>query len=353
MKKRTIAWILCAVLCLALVGCGKTGGGEQTPQAENTAPAEQVPQEESAAPAEQTPQDEKQSVELPKQIEMIVPYSAGGGTDNAARVVADALSEQLGVKVIVTNQAGAASEIGDQAIAEAASDGSVIGVLGAPDPQYLVATKDTAFTMEDFRYLAVYNLSLPMLIGKADGFTTVEEIFDYGKEHPGEITIGVSGGGPKTEAAILMSCGEFEATVVDFGGSADVSTALLSGDIDLACLTPSYLSTLEPEGCVPLVYFSELKIDAYSDVPSLKEMGFDVNIAHNPVVVIPAGAPEEIVSRYQQALDAIGQDPAIKEAFEALNTTYYYMSGEELDSYMDGVDALITDMVERYSSVFQ
>ncbi len=290
---------------------------------------------------------------LPKQIEMIVPYKAGGGTDNAARIIADAMSEKLGVKVIVTNQGGAASEIGDQAIAEAVKDGSVIGILGAPDPQYLVATKDTAFTMDDFQCLAVYNLSLPMLIGKAGGFTSFEEIAEYGKAHPGEITIGVSGGGPKTEAAILMSCGEFEATVVDFSGSADVSTALLSGDIDLGCLTPSYLSTLEPEGCIPIVYFSADKIEAYSEVPSMKELGFDVNIAHNPIVVAPAGVPAEIIEKYQAALDEIGADPAIKEAFEALNSYFHYISGEELQVYLDGVNDVITDMVSKYSSVFQ
>lgn len=290
---------------------------------------------------------------LPKQIEMIVPYSAGGGTDNAARIIADALSQKLGSKVIITNKPGANSEIGNQAIAEAPADGSVIGVLGVPDPEYLVATKDTAFSMDDFHYLATYNLSMPMLIGKADRFNSLEEVFEYGKEHPGEITIGVGGGGPKVEAAILMSCGDFTATVVDFPGSADVSTALLSGDIDLACLTPSYLSTLEPEGCVPLVYFSELKMEPYTDVPTLSEKGFDVNVAHNPVVVIPADTPAEIIDVFQTALDEISADPEIQEAFEAMNTSYVYMSGEELQTYMDDMSVLIDEIVEKYSDVFQ
>ena len=297
--------------------------------------------------------DSGKAAALPGQIEMIVPYSAGGGTDNAARIIADALSKKLGSKVIITNKPGASSEIGNQAIAEAPADGSVIGVLGVPDPEYLVATKETAFTMDDFYCLASYNLSMPMLIGKANRFNTLEEVFEYGKEHPGEITIGVGGGGPKVEAAILMSCGDFTATIVDFPGSADVSTALLSGDIDLACLTPSYLSTLEPEGCVPLVYFSELKMEPYTDVPTLMEKGFDVNVTHNPVGVIPASAPDEVVEVFQNALDEIGADPEIQEAFEAMNTSFTYMSGDELQTYMDDMNTLIGQIVEKYNDVFQ
>lgn len=286
------------------------------------------------------------------QIEMIVPYAAGGGTDNAARIIADALTEKLGEKVVIVNQSGAGGEIGFEAIAGADADGYTIGVLGSPDYQYLTKIKDTEYALDDFDYLAVYNLSLPVLIARSGSFTSMDELIAYGKENPGKITFGVSGGGPKTEAAIAMYFGEFEGTIVDFAGSADVTTALLGGHIDVACLTPSYFATLVPEGCTPLAYFSEDKIEEYSDIQSFVEMGHDVNMAHNPVFVLPAGVPDDVREILMEALDEIGADPEIQAKFEALNTVYSYMSGDTLDAYLNGCEDLIGTMVENYAEVF-
>ena len=287
-----------------------------------------------------------------KNIEMIVPYGAGGGTDNAARIIAEALSAELGQQVNVVNRAGAGGEIGFEEIATATPDGYTIGILGGPDHSYLVNIKETNYSLDDFDNLAVYNLSLPILVARKGSFTSWDELVEYAKVNPGSVTIGCSGGGPITEAAIAMACGGFEATIVKFSGSADVSSSLLGGHIDLACLTPSYLPTLEANGCVPIVYFSAEKVPGYEDIPSLSELGFDVDMAHNPIVALPKGCPEDVRATLMSALDKIGQDPSIKEKFENLNTVYSYKTGDELLSYLSDMDALISEMVVQYPTLF-
>ncbi len=287
-----------------------------------------------------------------KNIEMIVPYGAGGGTDNAARIIAEALSTELGQQVNVVNRAGAGGEIGFEEIATSPADGYTIGILGGPDHSYLVNIKDTNYVLEDFDYLAVYNLSLPILVARKGSFSNWDELIEYAKANPGAVTIGCSGGGPITEAAIAMTCGDFDATIVKFSGSADVSSSLLGGHIDLACLTPSYLPTLEANGCVPLIYFSKEKVPGYENIPSLTELGFDVDIAHNPIVVLPKGCSEEVRSTLIRALEKIGADPKIKEKFENLNTVYSFKTGEDLTSYLSDMDALIAEMVGQYPTLF-
>lgn len=287
-----------------------------------------------------------------KNIEMIVPYGAGGGTDNAARIIAEALSTELGRQVNVVNRAGAGGEIGFEEIATAEPDGYTIGILGGPDHSYLVNIKETNYSLDDFDNLAVYNLSLPVLVARKGSFSNWDELVEYAKANPGSVTIGCSGGGPITEAAIAMTCGDFDATIVKFSGSADVSSSLLGGHIDLACLTPSYLPTLEANGCVPLIYFSAEKVPGYEDIPSLAELGFDVDMAHNPIVALPTGCPDEVRATLMAALDKIGSDPQIKEKFENLNTVYSYKTGEELQKYLSDMDALIADMVVQYPTLF-
>ncbi|WP_368233504.1 tripartite tricarboxylate transporter substrate binding protein [Anaerotruncus rubiinfantis] len=331
--------ILSVIVILAMVVALSACNNSQPPSNSN------VSQTQEPVPAKKA--------DFPKgQIEMIVPYKAGGGTDNAARIIADALTEKLGQKVVIVNKAGAGGEIGFEAIANAEPDGYTIGVLGSPDHMYLSAVKETEYTLDDFDNLAVYNLSLPVLVARKDSFKSMDELIEYGKANPGKVTFGVSGGGPKTEAAVAMHYGGFEGTIVDFPGSADVTTALLGGHVDLACLTPSYFPTLIPEGCVPLAYFSEEKIEEYSDIPSFVDMGHQVNIAHNPIFVLPAGVPEDIRAVIMDAMEEIGADPTTKEKFEALNVVYSYMSGEELDQYLDGCEELITTMVGQYSEIF-
>jgi tripartite-type tricarboxylate transporter receptor subunit TctC len=287
-----------------------------------------------------------------KPIQMIVPYGAGGGTDNAARIVADQLSKILDQQVLVVNKPGASGEIGFESIALSEPDGYTIGVLGGPDHAYLVNIKETNYKLDDFDYLAIYNLSLPVLVARKDSFKNWDDLVAFGKANPGRITIGVSGGGPTTEAAIAMSSGGFDATIVKFSGSADVSSALLGGHIDLACLTPSYLPTLEANGATPIAYFSKEKVTGYTDIPSFIELGYNVNISHNPIFVFPKGVDPAIQEKVQSAMDQIGENPDVKAAFEKINTVFTYLSGSELTSYLEGCDQLIADMVDRYSSVF-
>lgn len=287
-----------------------------------------------------------------KPIQMIVPYGAGGGTDNAARIVANQLTNILGKSVLVVNKPGAGGEIGFEAIALSEPDGYTIGVLGGPDHAYLVNIKQTNYSLDDFDYLAIYNLSLPVLVAKKGSFETWAELVAYGKANPGRITIGVSGGGPTTEAAIAMSSGEFEATIVKFSGSADVSSALLGGHIVLACLTPSYLPTLEANGAKAIAYFSKEKVPGYTNIPSFLELGYNVNLSHNPIFVFPKGVDPAIQAKVQSAFDQIGKNPEVKAAFEKINTVFTYLSGSELMEYLEGCDQLIADMVAQYSSVF-
>jgi tripartite-type tricarboxylate transporter receptor subunit TctC len=287
-----------------------------------------------------------------KPIQMIVPYGAGGGTDNAARIVANQLTKILGKQVLVVNKPGAGGEIGFETIALSEPDGYTIGVLGGPDHAYLVNIKKTNYKLDDFDYLAVYNLSLPLLVARKGSFSNWGELVAYGKANPGRITIGASGGGPITEAAVAMSSGGFDATIVKFSGSADVSSALLGGHIDLACLTPSYLPTLEANGAKAIAYFSKEKVTGYTNIPSFIELGYDVNISHNPIFVFPKGVDPAIQAKVQSALDQIGKNPEVKEAFEKINTVFTYLSGSDLMEYLEGCDQLIADMVAQYSSVF-
>ncbi|MFZ4453776.1 tripartite tricarboxylate transporter substrate binding protein [Salibacterium aidingense] len=322
MKKRVTSFGLIGLMFFSLVGCGSSQSGAETNFPDGT-------------------------------IEMVVPYDAGGGTDNAARIVSDALSEELGVKVAIVNKPGAGGEIGFTEIANAKPDGYTIGVLGSPDYQYLTATKETDYSLDDFDYLAAYNRSLPMIIAREGSFKSLEEMFEYGKENPGEVTLGASGGGPKTEAAMTMHYGEFEGTIVDFTGSAETVKALLAGDIDAGMLTPSYLPTLSPEGAEPLAYFTEEKVEDYEEVPSFQELGFEVDIAHNPVFVLPTGVPEEVREVIMEAMNKVGEKSEVKEQFEEINTVYKYMEGEELEEYSDSLLEIIETMADEYEEAFK
>ena len=167
-------------------------------------------------------------------VSIVVPASAGGGTDLLARVLAEKLTAKLGQSFVVVNVTGAGGSSGINQVHEAAPDGNTILFFH----NALLINNVTG--VSDYSYEA--SLWGPRVTDNATGFyvsadapySTYPELIDYCKEHPGEVTMGVEVGG-----FTYMMVKSFEAAtgvqfnLVDVGSNSDKCTALLGGHIDI------------------------------------------------------------------------------------------------------------------------
>src|SRR5262245_16842747 len=139
-------------------------------------------------------------------VRILVPYAAGGGSDTAARLVADPLSKHLGVAVVVDNRGGGGGLNGTEAFFSGEQDGYTI-LLAAVGPTALIpAGKKVSYSVErDFLPLGQVWLSAQALAVRKDlGVKTVTEFVSLAKAHPGKITVGSAGFGTLTHLAIEL-----------------------------------------------------------------------------------------------------------------------------------------------------
>ena len=254
-----------------------------------------------------------------KPINLIVAYSAGGGTDVTARTLQPFLEEALGADIVVVNRPGAGGEVGHTAIAEADPDGYTIGILNLPPMLTIPITRDAAFTLESFTPVAgLVRDPSAISVPASSPFQTLEELVAFAKQNPGALTVGTTGVGTDDHLAMryLADAAGIELTHVPFAGAGPARTALMGGHVSAAGLNLGEASAAAREGMVRiLAHFGEDVSEFAPDVPTVQDLGYDVRMQSERGVGVPAGVAPDIVARLATALEEV----AANEEFRALN----------------------------------
>lgn len=287
-------------------------------------------------------------------IEIIVPYSAGGGGDTVARILADALSDEIDVQINVINREGAGGELGISEIAASEADGYTLGVFGYPDNFVLEHTRDTDFTFDDLEYLGAFD-DMPMGIfaGPGSDFETIEDIVAYGEENPGSIAIGESGALGLLHVLAFSDHLGIETTPVNYEGGGELMNAILGGHVDLASTSSMSHDPIKDGGGHPIGFAAAERMDMFPDVPTFKELGYDLEMGVSRVLVAPAGLPEDIRDMLTEALDTIGNDPELRERFENAALPYRYLDYDGVNEVLQRSNDTLAPVIERNSERFE
>jgi len=276
-------------------------------------------------------------------IEMIVAYSAGGGTDTAARTLAPFIEKYLGndASVVVVNKPGAGGEIGFTDLARADPDGYTIGFINTPNILTIPISRDTRYTMEDIQAVSnvVYDPGA-FNVRPGSEFTSLDELVAYAKENPRAVTYGTSGiGGDDHLAALQFSrIAGIEMTHVPFPGAADVRAAVLGGHITMAAMNISEAIDLVNQGeLVSLGQMGEERWDGAPDVPTFAEQGYEVVMGSDRGIGAPAGIPEEALNALQDAIAKTIEDPEFLEAAENQKLPLAYRDAAGFQDYLESL----------------
>jgi tripartite-type tricarboxylate transporter receptor subunit TctC len=258
-------------------------------------------------------------------VTMIVPFPPGGATDMIARLVAEALAPRLGRPVVVSNQPGAAANIGVAALARATPDGHTFGVISLttmalnpwlyrerlpfdPDRDF-IPVSNGAFTpnvvVVNPRRVPVANLEELVAWLRANG-----ERANYG------------GGAPGTAIHVAMemflAASGTRATHIVYRGSAPLMTDLIAGQIDLAADGAAVAWPHVQAGTIRAIATTgERRAFFAPDLPTLHELwpGTIIDPWHG--FGFPAGTPAPIVERMSREIQAVLRDPAVAERLRA------------------------------------
>lgn len=255
-----------------------------------------------------------------REIQLIVPFGAGGSTDIVGRIVAQPLSERLGQPIVVENRGGAGGTVGTQVASQAEADGYTLTVATTSTHVVGPTVHDTVEydPVEDFAhislvgetpYVLVVNLDLPV--------ESVQDVIDLALERPGELNYGSAGQGSTTHLAAEM----FRAATgtdmlhIPYGSNAEATTAVMSGEVDvLFGSMPAVLSQIRAETIKALAVGTVERSPQLPDVPTMQEAGVaDYRASLWLGLAAPAGTPQEVIDRLHEEVVAVVSDPAVAE----------------------------------------
>ena len=265
-------------------------------------------------------------------IEMIVPFSAGGGTDTVARVFEPGFSEALGRTVVIRNIDGASGTIGAAAAAKAAADGSSLGYLPIGPLAIQPSLRETSYSADDFAYVCQTTSTPVFLLSKKDGEAgSVEDWVARGKD--GRIVYGSSGPGtiPHLAMAAFASNAGLNAVHLPFNGTGPAMNAMAGGEIDLFVDTAT---VLENNDVKAIAVFAPERLDAYPDVPTMKEAGYDLDFSVWQGLVAPAGVDEATLSAYSEACRKAVETDRFKKLAQDTNTGILHRGPEEFAAFV-------------------
>jgi len=266
-----------------------------------------------------------------KPVEVIVGYSAGGGTDVMARTVAQFLEKELNGSVVVKNMPGAGGQIGFTEVAKAAPDGYTLGTFNLPAALALTHDRDADYDVNSYTYLANF-VEDPntITVAASSPFQTLGELLDAAKADPGAITLGLSslGGNDHFGANMIAAAAGAEFTLVPFKGASNARTAIMGGHVAGGTMTLGQTTNFPDELRVLAVLAGE-RSPFRPDVPTAKELGFDVQMSSLRGIVAPAGMDEAMADQLRAALTAVNENPEFQAMMAEQGNPIAFMVGDD------------------------
>jgi tripartite-type tricarboxylate transporter receptor subunit TctC len=278
-----------------------------------------------------------------KTVRIVVPFGAGSTPDIVARLVADGLQQKYPTSAfVVENKPGASGNLGTDAVAKAAPDGSTIGIsIGGPlaintllfarlpyDPRKDIMPITQLVTQPSV--LAV-NPSL--------GVSSIAELVTLLKESPGKYNFASIGNGSLSHLAmeaIAIKAGT-QLVHVPYTSSPQAITAVIRNDAQMACLPAIAVIPQAKAGAVKILAVSTARRSPYlPDVPTLKEAGIDVEADAWNGLIAPGGTTKSIAEKISKEVSAIIRRPAIREKLATQLMEPVGSSPDELRAQMDG-----------------
>jgi tripartite-type tricarboxylate transporter receptor subunit TctC len=252
-----------------------------------------------------------------RQIELVVPFVAGGTTDTVARLIAQRLSDRWGQPTIVNNRPGGGSSIGTNLVAKAAPDGHTLMVTTIAFAINASLQKQPYDAVKDFIPITeIASIPLMLVVHNSLPVRNVKEFIEYSKSQPAGLDYATSGPGTSTHLAAEMFKTMTGANLVHvpFKGNAEVLNALLGGHVKVHfALTASTLQHIRSGALRVLAVTTEKRLPDLPDVPTVAELGYPgYEISSWQGVFAPAGTPKDIIDKLNGEIVAMLQTPEVK-----------------------------------------
>ncbi len=333
--KKLFSLMLALCMAVSLAACGQQGTSSSNPS-------------DAPAPGSNTPASSQGGSNWPtRPVNVTVAASAGGATDIIVRKYAEKFQELTGQPLVITNISGASAYVTAKT---AAPDGYNFGTMSTAFLTYKHQGMVDFTWDEGYDTAALFGTSglLGFVVSKDSPYETINDLVDYVKEHPGEMTVGNGQGTPFYWQLAFQKATDTDFYTVHLGDTNELNVALLGGQVDaIVSRYTAVKAYLESGDFRMLCIGTEERSEIAPDIPTCKESGIDYTFSPEFIAMMcPKGTPVEAREGMNKVFADMHADAAFMEEIRALGqeiTQEYNI--EELESFLADAQAEIMDVI--------
>src|SRR4029079_3349482 len=279
-------------------------------------------------------------------IKLIVPWAAGGDTDLIFRPLAPLLQKYLGQPIVIANVGGASGTVGEREASGGAPDGYTL--FGAHDfihSVYFAAMTDIKYDAAFEPVCMVSATPSVITVGAKTPWKTFKELVEDAKKRPDQIVVGASlGSTSQYSIALAANAAGITFKYVPYDGTAKRMNALLGGHIEVGDSNLTQKSKVEAGLLRFLPNMAEKRTDGLEDVPTLKELGYNVEYSVNRGIMVPKGTPANIIAKLDDACAKATKEPEFAKAMLLQGTEVRYMNARAYGEFLKKSDVQTKDI---------
>ena len=275
-----------------------------------------------------------------KPLRFIVPFAAGGSTDQVARILGERLSATLGQQIIIDNRGGGNGVLGTELAAKSSPDGYNYLVVFDSHATNPSLQKNLPYnTVKDFTPITLIASSpMALVVHAAAPYQNLADLIAAAKAKPGELILGSGGIGSRGHLAVasLERRAGFKVTQVPYRGTSLITTDLLGRQITMQMGTVFFVAPyVKAQRLRALAVTVASRVEQLPDVPTVAEQGYpgyDVNSWWG--MLAPAGMPKPVLQQLNAKLREIYASPVMRERLAQVGLTERASNAEEFARFI-------------------
>lgn len=283
-------------------------------------------------------------------ITFICPWPAGGTADQSMRALCTVASRILGQAIAVENRAGASGMIGSKALASAKPDGYTIGQIPISVTRFSQLGTLQADPRKDYTYIArTSGQTFGIAVPANSRFKTLQDFVAAAKAKPGSITYAHAGVGGATHVGMeeFAAAAGIQLSHVPYKGGAEALQGVLGGHVDALADSSSWAPHVEAGKLRLLATWGEQRTPRFKEVPTLKDLGYNVVIDAPNGIGAPKGLPPAVEAKLRDAFRQAVASPEFKAVADRLDAPLLYLDGPDYAKYVNTVYQKETVLIDK------
>ena len=285
-----------------------------------------------------------------RSITFICPWPAGGTADQSMRALCSVAARVLSQSIAVENKVGASGMIGAKALASAKPDGYTIGQIPISVTRFSQLGTLAADPRKDFTYIArTSGQTFGIAVPANSPFKTLKDFVAHAKANPGKVTYAHAGVGGATHVGMeeFASVAGIQFNHVPYKGGSEALQGVLGGHVDALADSSSWAPHVEAGKLRLLATWGELRTARFKDVPTLRELGYDVVVDAPNGIGAPKGLDPAVAAKLRDAFRQAANSPEFKAVIDKLDAPLLYLDGPDYEKYVNTVYQKETVLIDK------